>query len=538
MTAWLKGYVLYGIVFVIALLLLGDIYLIYKNNLIITSNKNLQEQAEKIKVGTSEVIRSIHLLDLAVRSYAFVPNEHFDSAIQTALSDKNSSLLQLETQLRSQDYHMDKFYRIRDSIESYVNTNIKIMDLIKRKQQKDYIEFLEKDPGYQVWLQYVNFSKDVNAFEDKISNQAKARYEAALNNIYLLQIILFLLAVPTLTYMAYYTTRALTISERLRKSEQEKASILLHQNQLLENTVNERTREILAQNEEITAQNEEIVVHNENLLEAKNIIESQNKFIQRKNTELATEVDRQTQDLKQANIELTEHNNRLEQFAFIISHNLRAPMSRIVGLSSILDFTKDVNEVSEIVKLMLKSTHDLDQVIKDLTIILGIQKMNSQALDNIKLSVLVDKVMNTLEPEIKESKAAITVDFEKAKVVKSLPPYLESILYNLISNAIKYRHPGRRPAIYVTSYIQGDFFKIDISDNGLGMDLENVKDALFSLYKRFHFHVDGKGMGLYLVKTQLAALGGKIEVKSKEGEGTTFTIVLKNIGPIKSVTAS
>src|SRR5688572_9449704 len=140
MTAWLKGYVLYGIVFVIALLLLGDIYLIYKNNLIITSNKNLQEQAEKIKVGTSEVMRSIHLLDLAVRSYAFVPNEHFDSAIQTALRDKNSSLLQLETQLRSQDYHMDKFYRIRDSIESYVNTNITIMDLIKRKQQQDYIE--------------------------------------------------------------------------------------------------------------------------------------------------------------------------------------------------------------------------------------------------------------------------------------------------------------------------------------------------------------------------------------------------------------
>jgi signal transduction histidine kinase len=335
--------------------------------------------------------------------------------------------------------------------------------------------------------------------------------------------------------MAFYTTRVLSVSEQLRKSEEEKASILSHQNQLLEKTVHDRTHEILAQNEEISAQNEEISIHNEKLLEAKSIIESQHKFIQQKNTELVTEVDRQTQDLKQANIELTEHNNRLEQFAFIISHNLRAPMSRIVGLSSILDFTQDLNEVSEIVKLMLKSTNDLDQVIKDLTIILGIQKMNSQVLDSIKLSELMEKVMNTLESEIQQSKAVITLNFDSANLVKSLSPYLESILYNLLSNAIKYKHPGRRPEIQVTSYHQGDFVRVDVSDNGLGIDLENVKDGLFNLYKRFHFHVDGKGMGLYLVKTQLAALGGKIEIKSKEGEGTIFSVFLKNIFPVTAI---
>lgn len=536
MRSWLKDYGLYGIVFVIALLLLGDIYLIYQNNLIITENKNLQERAEKIKVGTSDVMRSLHLLDLSVRSYAFVQNEHFDSAIKIALKDKDAALQQLELQLRSQNYPMDKFNRLRDSIEIYITSTIEIIDLIKRKQLEGLIHFLEEDPGYQVWLQYVAFSKDVNEFEDRISEQAKGRYENALRNIYLLQVILFLLAVPTLAYMAYYTTKVLKVSEKLRKSEEEKASILFHQNQLLEKTVNERTREILAQNEEITAQNEEISVHNEKLMEAKSIIERQNETIHQKNTELATEVDRQTQDLKQANSELTEHNNRLEQFAFIISHNLRAPMSRIVGLSSILDFTKDVDEVSEIVKLMLKSTHDLDQVIKDLTIILGIQKMNSQVLDTIRLNVLMDKVMNTLDAEIKESRADITLNFEKANVVKSLSPYLESILYNLVSNAIKYKHPGRRPAIHVASSVEGNFVRVDITDNGLGIDLENVKDGIFSLYKRFHFHVEGKGMGLYLVKTQLAALGGEIRIKSKEGEGTTFSVFLKNNFSVKSAT--
>jgi signal transduction histidine kinase len=528
MVSWLRGYVLYAIVLVIALLLLGDIYLIFQNNRIITVNKAQQEQAEKIKVLTSEVIRSIHLLDLAVRSYALVTNVHFDSAIQTALRDNNNALTQLEPQLKSQQYDMSKFYRLRDSIQSYIVTSHTMIDHVKKGDEQSFVAILTEDPGYRVWLQYVDFSKDVNAFEDKISQEAKLRYERALNNIYILQIVLFFMAIPTLTYMAYYTTRSLSIAERLRKSEAEKASILFHQNQLLEQTVSERTSEILAQNEEITSQNEEIVLHNERLVEAKNTIEDQHKLIQKKNADLALEVQRQTQGLKQANVELTEHNNRLEQFAFIVSHNLRAPMSRIVGLSSILEFTKDVNEVSEIVSMMLKSTHDLDQIIKDLTLILGIQKMDVHALERLKLDNVLNKVIRTLDQGIKESNATISIDFSKVNVVKSLSPYIESIFYNLLSNAIKYKHPERRPTISIVSALQGDFVRVDFVDNGLGLDLENVGDGLFNLYKRFHSHVEGKGMGLYLVKTQLAALGGKIEIKSKEGEGTVFSVFIKS----------
>ncbi len=270
-------------------------------------------------------------------------------------------------------------------------------------------------------------------------------------------------------------------------------------------------------------------MHNEKLSEAKRTIENQNIMIQLKNDELAVEVERQTQDLKHANSELIEHNNRLEQFAFIISHNLRAPMARIVGLSSILDFTKDVNEVSEIVKLMMKSTHDLDQVIKDLTVILGIKKMNIQALVDIQLDALLRTVIHSLKEEIKETRVDISFDFSQIDSVKSLLPYLESIFYNLISNAIKYRHPDRQPFIRIQSRLSNDYVQIDVVDNGLGIDLDMHKDNLFTLYKRFHFHVEGKGLGLYLVKTQLAALGGKIEIESKEGEGTVFRVFIKNI---------
>jgi signal transduction histidine kinase len=235
--------------------------------------------------------------------------------------------------------------------------------------------------------------------------------------------------------------------------------------------------------------------------------------------------------------ELIEHNSRLEQFAFIISHNLRAPMSRIIGLSSILDFSKDPNEVSDIAKLMMRSTQDLDQIIRDLTEILGIQKMDAQLMQETDLESILNKIRLTLEQDIKETTTEITADFSKANKVVVISSYMESILYNLISNAIKYRHPGRRPAINIESETIGDYVQIEVSDNGLGIDLEAHKQNLFSLYKRFHFHVEGRGLGLYLVKTQVTALGGKIEVTSEEGDGTAFKIWVKKAVPQQPIIA-
>ena len=527
MTSWFKGYVIYAIVFVIALLILADTYLIYLNNRVITFNKSQQEKAEKIKVNTSDVMRSLHLLDLAVRSYAFVNNNHYKKAIEIANADKDAALQQLEASLKTQSYSIDKFYGLRDSIESYVALTRVMIDLIDKNKHQDFIKMLEIDPGYSVWLQYQEFSKEINEYEGEISTQAQLQYDQALNNTYILQIILFLIAVPTLGYTAYYANRTLAISERFRKSEEEKAVILSQQNQLLEKTVHERTREILAQNEEITAQNEEISSHNEKLMEAKKIIEEQNLVIQGKNEELVVEVDRQTQNLKQANSELIEHNNRLEQFAFVISHNLRAPMSRIIGLSSILDFTKEAKEVSDIVGLMMKSTQDLDQIIKDLTEILAIQKISAELMNEIQFDALLDSVTSTLEEDIKKTNARVASDFSKAKSITTIPAYMENIFYNLISNAIKYRHPDRQPLITIRSRELEEYVQIDVEDNGLGIDTETHKENLFGLYKRFHAHVDGRGLGLYLVKTQVTALGGKIEVKSQKGLGSIFSVQIK-----------
>jgi signal transduction histidine kinase len=523
----LRRYGLYAIVTIIAFLILADIYLIYRNNCVIEFNKDQQEKAEHVKVNTSEVMRSLHLLDLAVRSYAFVNNQHYKEAVSIATNDRNQSMRKLEGALNEQGFSMNKFYQLRDSIARYVVVTQSMLDLIDKNDQPAYVKLLEADPGYNLWLQYQDFSKEVYAFEDDISRTAQAEYQQALNNSYLLQIILFVLAVPTLAYTAYYTNRALSLSERLRDSEAEKAALLAQQNQVLERTVHERTREILAQNEEITAQNEEISMHNEKLTEAKQVIEQQNLVIQEKNNELASEVERQTQDLKSANAELTEHNARLEQFAFVISHNLRAPMSRILGLSSILDFTKEPGEISEIASLMMQSTHELDRIIQDLTDILAVQKIDVKSLKQTRLDSIYDKVISTLDGDIRGTKASISADFTSAGNVKTIPSYLESIFYNLISNAIKYRHPDRDPIINLRSVAHDEYVQIEIADNGLGIDTEANKENLFSLYKRFHSHVEGRGLGLYLVKTQVSALGGRIDLKSKQGDGSVFTVWMK-----------
>jgi signal transduction histidine kinase len=312
--------------------------------------------------------------------------------------------------------------------------------------------------------------------------------------------------------------------------------------------VDERTQELVSQNEEISAQNEEIAVRNDQLMlqqeeiekqrnelrdqnqelhTAKRIIETQHQFIQERHDDLAREVERQTGDIRKTNLELIEHNSRLEQFAYMISHNLRAPLARFIGLSTILKYSRDAAETTSITQMMVNSAHELDHVIADLSVILGVQKAGSQLVREVDLPQLVQKIRNSLSADIKETRANIQSDFGDVTTLSTIPQYIESILTNLISNAIKYRHPSRTPEILLKVRDQGEWICMELSDNGVGIDLIQSREKLFTLYQRFHFHVEGKGLGLYLVKTQVEALGGRVEVISQPGVGSTFQIYFR-----------
>jgi signal transduction histidine kinase len=252
-----------------------------------------------------------------------------------------------------------------------------------------------------------------------------------------------------------------------------------------------------------------------------------NQLLNQYNRDLAEQVYKRTLDLVDSNTELIRQNNQLEQFGYIIAHNLRAPVARILGLTNIInspDFNMPADQ--KVIERLQLTSKELDTVIHDLNSILDIKKGINNTLERIDLMHRLEKVKENLREKIRESNTIINSDFSAVNVLFAIPAYIESILYNLISNAIKYKSEYRSPLIDLSTHIEEGMVYITVEDNGIGIDLENQKDKLFNLYQRFHSHVEGKGMGLFLVKTQIEAMNGKIEVQSQVNVGTTFKICL------------
>jgi signal transduction histidine kinase len=198
-----------------------------------------------------------------------------------------------------------------------------------------------------------------------------------------------------------------------------------------------------------------------------------------------------------------------------------------LGLASIVNKKALDDENNLFLDKIVEVSKDLDLIIHDLNLVLAVQKGLDQEYILASFEGKVNKVLHRLENKIEEQKATIIFDFSAAPEVKTIVVYFESILYNLISNSIKYGKPGVPPQITLTTEDTGKYILLIITDNGIGVDTERFKDKLFGLYKRFHTHVDGKGLGLYMVKTQLEAMGGKIELESKPNVGSTFRVYFK-----------
>ena len=264
------------------------------------------------------------------------------------------------------------------------------------------------------------------------------------------------------------------------------------------------------------------LMQSKELRHAQLTISKQNEEIVRRNESLELEIKSRTQ-------ELLDYNHQLEQFAFISAHNLRSPVARILGLANLLDLSSTQQEDNKmILQKMVNTAKELDRVVHDLNTIIEIKKNSNNAISQIVFVDVLEKVTKFIEKEIRESTAIIISDFSRAQTVNSVAPYVESIIYNLLSNAIKYRYPSRQPVIKISSEKMVGFSCLVLSDNGLGIDIDLAKDKIFNLYQRFHNHVDGKGLGLYLIRTQIESLGGRIEVTSKINEGTTFRVYFKD----------
>ncbi len=312
------------------------------------------------------------------------------------------------------------------------------------------------------------------------------------------------------------------LSEKIDLQNQSLISFLNEANRSLEQQKNN----ILEQNNEITAQSEELIANQEQLMEANALIEEQKEELLAIQQGLETEIAQSNVDLKLTNEELVQRNQELQQFSYSISHNLRGPLARLLGLTNLIEYDSDnlSDAQKELTRLVKQSAKEFDEVIHDLTKIIDIRNELHRIREKVSFQQEWEKVLRSLSTFIQPD-MDIKSDFREAEIVYAIRPVLTSVFYNLLSNAIKYRSPHRRLNIEIkTKRIAGDQIQLDVSDNGLGMNMEQFRRNIFGLYKRFHTHTDGKGLGLYLVKLQVESMGGTIEVASQLNVGSTFTV--------------
>jgi PAS domain S-box-containing protein len=221
-------------------------------------------------------------------------------------------------------------------------------------------------------------------------------------------------------------------------------------------------------------------------------------------------------------------NKNLQEFTYIVSHNLRAPVANALGLANLLYKTDSNSDIFKNSLGYLKtSVLKMDTVLKDVNMILAVKdKQDVLEMEQVRLYDVFREAYNYLKEPTLLCGGNVTIDLPEDLTVNANKAYLFSIFYNLLSNSIKYRSGERQLEIKVGYCTQGPDgnLLISFSDNGTGFDAEKAGNDIFKLYKRFHKDKRGRGMGLFLVKAHIEAMGWKIEVNSRLGEGTTFLI--------------
>ncbi|MEN2413762.1 PAS domain-containing sensor histidine kinase [Flavobacterium mesophilum] len=227
--------------------------------------------------------------------------------------------------------------------------------------------------------------------------------------------------------------------------------------------------------------------------------------------------------------ELTQNNKDLKQFSYITSHNLRAPLSNLIGLLNLIeDIPIENPELEEILSGFTKSTHLLNETINDLVKVIIIKDNPSMQKEEVSLKEVFENVFSQLSFQIELHKPIIKLKFDRVPLLNTNKAYIESILLNLLTNSIKYKSENRKLKISIIAEQIDNKAILTFKDNGIGIDLERNRDKVFGLYQRFHNYPDSKGLGLYLVKSQVETMGGTISIESEVNKGTTFIITFKN----------
>ncbi|UWX54102.1 PAS domain-containing sensor histidine kinase [Maribacter litopenaei] len=217
-------------------------------------------------------------------------------------------------------------------------------------------------------------------------------------------------------------------------------------------------------------------------------------------------------------------NKKLINFAHIVSHNLRSHTANFSMLLDFLQHEEDEEEKTKLLEMLNSASGNLLETIENLNEVVAINTNINVEKKVVNLYEKIKSVEQNLEKFVNENEAEIITNIPENETLKVIPQYLDSILINFITNAIKYKHPDRKSKLNISTTIEDGYTILSFQDNGLGIDLKKYGNKLFGMYKTFHSHENARGIGLYITKNQVEAMGGKIEVESKVGVGTTFKI--------------
>ncbi len=233
-------------------------------------------------------------------------------------------------------------------------------------------------------------------------------------------------------------------------------------------------------------------------------------------------------ELHESNTQLTRTNVDLDNFIYTASHDLKAPITNIEGLLLALEHelpaAAQVGDVPEMLGLMQGAVERFKRTIDHLTDISRLQKEYGQPSAPVPLAALIEEVRLDLTPLLAETRARLDVAVAACPTVTFSEKNLRSVVYNLLSNALKYRHPDRAPEVRISCRSEDGYQVLEVEDNGLGLDLARGQGQLFGMFQRLHTHVEGTGIGLYMVKKIVENAGGRVEVQSQLGQGSTFAV--------------
>ncbi len=477
-----RSYLIWLPVVMVAVLLPLSIFYTYYNQRVIDYNHDLQNHAETTRSNVSELFwGTIQAIDLGLRGYALIPEQRFLDPMTVALSAKDSVFNIIEQDLSSQGFDMAYFHSFTDSLNSYVAFVEQMKQHLDSGNNEQFLTMLQKDKGYPLWIEYVDFARRVDDFEDQIMIEAESRHDEAMNNLYLLQFALLLVLVPTLLLYVHHFRKSLKVSDDLVQANSTNAALIKQKNEELEAKVKERTDALLMQMDIISAQRSG----------------------------------------------LQSANDSKDKIFSIISHDLRGPLSNLQNTIVALRNNILTPEESAFVLDKLETSFEKTNELLNSLLIWSKSQLSGIALDKKKfdLSQTVNELLELFHESYKAKRIFIENSCADNLQMMGSEEMIEMVLRNLISNAIKFTPPGGKISINAQS--KNGLAMVQITDNGIGMKraaIDNILQKGIPISTPGTNKEKGTGMGLLLVKEFVKLHNGSFDILSSEGNGTTFRI--------------